>query len=61
MWKSFISSMTLLAVLSLMTGLQACTNWHDNGDVDKVGPYKHDSGFYGGSYSGKGPAGGGVQ
>ncbi|MBM9604520.1 hypothetical protein [Desulfopila inferna] len=61
MWKSLTSTIILLVLLTLMTSLQACTKYHDNGNLDKSGVYSRDIGPYGGPYSGKGPRGGGVK
>lgn len=64
MWKSLTSSIILVVVFTLMTALQACTKYHDNGDngsMGKSGRYDYDIGPYGGPYSGKGPGGMGVK
>lgn len=65
MWKSLTSSITLVVVFTLMTMLQACTKYHDNGNFEnldvKSERYDPNIGPYGGPYSGKGPGGMGVQ
>ncbi len=61
MWRSLTSSIILLLLLALMTALQACTKYHDNGNLGKPEIHSRDTGPYGGPYSGKGPRGGGVK
>jgi hypothetical protein len=65
MWKSLTSSIILVVVFTLMTTLQACTKYHDNGSLGdpgvKSGKYDKNIGPYGGPFSGKGPGGMGVK
>ncbi|MGB3225799.1 MAG: hypothetical protein WBB23_23620 [Desulforhopalus sp.] len=65
MWKSLTSSIILVVAFFLMTTLQACTKYHDNGNLDNSGVkserYDPTIGPYGGPYSGKGPGGMGVK